>query len=425
MSWPNKSVLKMAIEFAYLKANSDGVGKVFPLGPKCKVGDKIVDCFSAASPHGGITSDILVDLFTYLDHLDVFPRTEGIPDPFIVIDGHNSRFGLQFLQYINDPKHRWAVNIGVPYGTHLWQVGDAAELNGSYKIGLTRAKEELNKHRRARYQPLIFKPTDVMPLTNKAWRRSFGDTTKGVKALSKRGWNPCNRMLLTEKDVLKTKLATDTEMENADTLVLNVDTGTAADIVDMLKERQCHLLSRARGLKRKNEAAETASLLDNAKKVTSGVLWRTGSTLLGPKVLEHVEAYTARKLEEEKKKLDNKLAREEKLQAAIAEVKSKRQEDWKLKDYKLMCRYKWRDGDLKMPTKLNELKDLWELVKDRPDPVGTSTTSDEMPPLNPLNADGEGAEEDAAMDPMLADAAATADDAIEVELTTAGAAAAI
>jgi hypothetical protein len=32
------------------------------------------------------------------------------------------------------------VCIGVPQGTHIWQVADLSELNGAFKMGLTNAK---------------------------------------------------------------------------------------------------------------------------------------------------------------------------------------------------------------------------------------------------------------------------------------------
>jgi hypothetical protein len=46
--------------------------------------------------------------------------------PFVLLDGHQSRFDEVFLRYINDPAHKWVVAIGVPYGTHIWQVGDSS-----------------------------------------------------------------------------------------------------------------------------------------------------------------------------------------------------------------------------------------------------------------------------------------------------------
>ena len=59
------------------------------------------------------------------------------------MDGHGSRLEWEFLQCMTNKDHEWSVCIGVPCGMHLWQVGDAASMNGAFKIGITKAKEEL------------------------------------------------------------------------------------------------------------------------------------------------------------------------------------------------------------------------------------------------------------------------------------------
>jgi hypothetical protein len=86
----------------WLRKNSDGVGKRMPYGPCYKVGEVDVPAFVTVSQPGGITGQMLADVLEYLDKLGVFPGDEG-PDPMIILDGHNSRFSLPFLCYINDP----------------------------------------------------------------------------------------------------------------------------------------------------------------------------------------------------------------------------------------------------------------------------------------------------------------------------------
>ena len=92
------------------------------------------------SPKGSITSDILIDILASLEFYGVIDRTDG-RKPFLLIDGHNSRFQLNFLSYVIDPTHEWVVCIGVPYGTALWQVGDASKQNGSLNMALSKVKE--------------------------------------------------------------------------------------------------------------------------------------------------------------------------------------------------------------------------------------------------------------------------------------------
>ncbi len=41
------------------------------------------------------------------------------------------------------------------------------------------------------------KPTDLMPLINKAWNVSFARRNKNLQAIVDRGWNPLNYNILT------------------------------------------------------------------------------------------------------------------------------------------------------------------------------------------------------------------------------------
>ena len=65
-----------------------------------------------------MTSDILTLIVETLGVLEVFDRSTG-KTPFMLLDGHGSRLGLSFLNYINDPLHPWVACIDVPYGTSL------------------------------------------------------------------------------------------------------------------------------------------------------------------------------------------------------------------------------------------------------------------------------------------------------------------
>lgn len=125
----------------YVSKNS-GKGKRFPGGPECVVNDTVVPCFIRWSESGSMTSKLLKEVFQTLDHYDIFPRVDGIL-PFSLLDAHGSLIELPFLQYVNTIPNEWVVNIGTPYGTSYWKVGDSKEQNGSFKIALTRAKHNL------------------------------------------------------------------------------------------------------------------------------------------------------------------------------------------------------------------------------------------------------------------------------------------
>jgi hypothetical protein len=76
-----------------------------------------------------------------MDDNNVYERRDGI-QPILVLNGHHSRMKLLFLKYISNEEHLWTVCLGVPYGTHIWQVADSSELNVSFKIALIKAKTE-------------------------------------------------------------------------------------------------------------------------------------------------------------------------------------------------------------------------------------------------------------------------------------------
>jgi hypothetical protein len=123
-------------DVTFLQENS-GPGNSFPGGPVCHFRGKDVPCFVASTPHGGITSAILTNMLHTMDNLELFPRDTC--KPILVLDGHNSRFEVDLLQYIADPNHPWSVCFGVPYRTHLWQVADSSEQNVMYKVYKTEA----------------------------------------------------------------------------------------------------------------------------------------------------------------------------------------------------------------------------------------------------------------------------------------------
>jgi hypothetical protein len=75
-------------------------------------------------------------MLKWMDDVGLF--TQGvplmIPDPFLIIDGHGSRFHLPFLEYINHDEHKWTTCIATPYGTNKWKVGDSLYQSGKFKM---------------------------------------------------------------------------------------------------------------------------------------------------------------------------------------------------------------------------------------------------------------------------------------------------
>jgi hypothetical protein len=65
-----------------------------------------------------------------------------LPDPFLLIDGQGGRFDLPFLEYVNEPRHRWWTCVISPYGTNKWQVGGSPQQNGRFNIEMSKGKQE-------------------------------------------------------------------------------------------------------------------------------------------------------------------------------------------------------------------------------------------------------------------------------------------
>ena len=117
-----------------------GPVKYFPGGPVYHFRGKDVPTLIQWSNGGSITSEILVDASKPLDSLGIYSRGDNHPKPFLLLDGHQSRLQLLFLDYINEPEDNGVVCIGVPYGTVLWQVRDSKEQNGSFNMSMTKLK---------------------------------------------------------------------------------------------------------------------------------------------------------------------------------------------------------------------------------------------------------------------------------------------
>ena len=374
-----------ATNVAWIEANS-GCGKYLPSGPVCTTNGKEVPCYTAASAHGGITSEILTDILRHVDGLELFPREDGI-QPFLLLDGHGSRFELEFLQYINSKEHEWCVCIGVPHGTHLWQVGDALSMNGTFKIGVTKAKEAIMSAKQSRRLKEAFVPTDIVPIVNKAWNLSFGTSKNGKKALIERGWNPCNKALLKHDDVLATKLIGDMSADTTRTLdenlhnmatevsessvsgnMLNLDTGKVADVLDLLASERDNKEARRRALDRALASQRSIADFDRAKKLTAGKMVAVGSHRLCASVTEHQVAHVKIKEEQEEKRVQRKRKIEEDLMDKVKSLKTKEESNWTTMNYRTMLTYKKQKGDAAHAKTIAGLKRQWSERKDRPSP---------------------------------------------------------
>jgi hypothetical protein len=106
------------------------------------------------------------------------------------MDGHGSRFELEFLEYINNKATKWNVCIGVLYGTAYWQVGDSSEQNGCFKMALMRYKRELLQKKESVNEEFAIQKEDITYLVAQAWEDSFARAANNRNAIAEQGWGP-------------------------------------------------------------------------------------------------------------------------------------------------------------------------------------------------------------------------------------------
>ena len=106
-------------------------------------------------------------------------------------------------------------------------------MNGAFKIEFYKAKREYLKDKDDNEKK--FYPTDVVPLVNTAWEKSFARSDQTKKAVMERGWSPLNYVLLDHPKVKKnddainlTNVSTD-EIIDATTTDESPDLTTDAD----------------------------------------------------------------------------------------------------------------------------------------------------------------------------------------------------
>ena len=196
--------IRVAYDAAKSVTQNSGRGKRFPGAPTCFFRGKTIPPLVTCSKKGCITSEILMTALKRLDDLGVYKRTETLT-PMGLFDAHDSRLQVPFLRYINDESHLWRFCIGLPNGTHKWQVGDAPEQNGCWKVEWSREKGVLLLYRIRMGLNAVLEKSDIITLVNIVWHKSFAMKESNTKAIAARGWNPANYCLLTDPEILATR----------------------------------------------------------------------------------------------------------------------------------------------------------------------------------------------------------------------------
>jgi hypothetical protein len=313
----------------------------------------------------------------------------------LIVDGHQSRLDPAFVSYINHPDHEWRVCLGVPYATVLWQVGDASEQNGKFKIEWTKVKEWMMVYKCINCLPRTIGPTDIIPLINRVFHKSYGNIHSNLKALADRGWNPLNRKLLEHNELIDDSIEivqntlTNATYENssAGSANLNIHQGMAATVLDrMIAERARSSQAKKSADERKRKGDVILQNLKEAKKLTSGVMASNGiHSLRDPRFLE---AYNHRRKEAHDKLEKNASARKAHLAKKIDGVKKLRDKygheskhffaNFSKEECSTYLQYKKQSNkDPGMPKELQDRRLRCVEWMGRPSPTASPTASDD------------------------------------------------
>ncbi len=98
--------------------------KYFPFGPVCHFWGKEIPALTFTSPSADMSRDILVQIFKALDGIGLFPWETSeagapLPEPCVVVHGHESQLRPDFLDYLNNKEQKWNFALQVHYLTKL------------------------------------------------------------------------------------------------------------------------------------------------------------------------------------------------------------------------------------------------------------------------------------------------------------------
>ncbi len=153
---------------------SSGSNNYYPGGSHCIFNDNMIECLTFCSESGGITAEIQLKILEYFDAKEVFPRIPDGPILFLLVDGHNTYLDPLFINYISNESCWQKVYFGVSCVTSLWQVGDSAENNGTFKTKWYCLKDELLMWKYEVGMEHVMRNSDVISLLTKVFTMAFG-----------------------------------------------------------------------------------------------------------------------------------------------------------------------------------------------------------------------------------------------------------
>jgi len=308
-----------------------------------------------------------------MDDLEFFDRSLGL-NPFLILDGHGSRFELCFLEYINNPETKWHVNIGLPYGTSYWQVGDSSQQNGQFKMALTVLKQALVTMKNDLQYPFCIEKHEVIKLVKDAWHQSFSKVLTNKTAIAQRGWGPLNRNALLHPEISCTNTASPPVITAQSSLTtstvapeeLNLSEGLAGTVINRIvaavnKDARVNQAPAEAFAKRKASAKE--AFIKHESRITAGRLASAGKFSLDSDVLELQRGSNDEKQAKCHKREKKRKAEYDALFVQIQDLKQKNlsPEDWTVPKLTLMIRWYRRPEDAALPkTKKERLVRYYE-----------------------------------------------------------------
>ena len=396
-----------------------GPGKRYPSLPIHDHEGNDVPVVFAATPNASMTSTVLMQVFKKMDEKGISKReydSNGklVKYPVVILDGHVSRMGEDYLVYINEDKTYWGCVLGAPYGTAIYQFHDDKRQNGRFKCELAKSKTQLFLKKRLHDLDPEVLPEEIVIILRPAIEKSFANISYAKSALAIRGLYPYNRNYLDDPEILSTA-SQETQAERTvvlqsrgetsnlsqmgmpsqrdllatgsglfaggaaasgqlqDTLrTVNLQNTTTEDVMSLIQKETA--LNEGRGNaytsgQRRATKEELTNVYSKAKRLTAGEVFGNGNGRLGEEVRDAVVARNLAADQHEATKAANRKARLRELWKKVKTVRremKKKKFKWTNKKLQVLCQWKKISSDKKMPSDKKGLLERWEEVKDRP-----------------------------------------------------------
>jgi hypothetical protein len=264
-------------------------------------------------------------------------------------------------------------------------------------MALSAAKKELvKKKQRACFQNARIETYEIVIIINEAWQKSFERVEFNKKVIAVRGWFPLTRNLLDHPDIAASaskESSTDNPQVDSQSSqlsvagMLNYQSGFANTVLSDILQSLDREAIRDQIHSNQEEGRQAMESLLAARRLTAGLVFKSGRAWLGPEVLEVAVNRKRKKEEIENGVIQRQLMAQNKRKLAYEKAWNKVAHlptaMWSVPQLKALVSYKKLKTD-KWPQLKNraQLLEKWEEVKDRTVLEGNA----EPPPSLPESA---------------------------------------